>query len=140
MRSSAFFAHGEKYCHNGGMAFAHEHAIGCWLGFNFAGLFNAFSIDSGDSPRALLVIAGVGGILTIAVIGLALAGAVLAFAGAPSARNILIAAALAGFVTAMPLWVPAGVVIGAAALILGQSTDRRAAVQESRRNLLHTRA
>jgi hypothetical protein len=66
---------------------------------------------------------------------LAFAGAVLAFTGAPSARNVLIASALAGLVTAMPLWVPAGVVIGAAALILGQSSDRHAAVEDSRRNL-----
>jgi hypothetical protein len=26
----------EKYCHNGGMAFAHEHAIGCSLGVKMA--------------------------------------------------------------------------------------------------------
>jgi hypothetical protein len=89
---------------------------------DFAGLFNAFDIDSGDSPRALLVIAGVGGMLTIAVLVLAFAGAVLAFTGAPSARNILFAAALAGLVTAMPLWIPAGVVIGTSALILGHSS------------------
>ena len=54
---------------------------------DFAGLINAFNIDSGDSPRALLVIAGVGGILTIAVLALAFAGACLALAGAPSARR-----------------------------------------------------
>jgi hypothetical protein len=83
---------------------------------DFAGLFNAFNIDSGDSPRALLIIAGVGGILTIAVVALAFAGAALALTGAPSARRILIAAALGGLVTAMPLWIPAGVVIGVAAL------------------------
>jgi hypothetical protein len=90
---------------------------------DFAGVFNAFDIDSGDSPPALLVIAAVGGILTIAVIALALAGAALAFTGARSARTILVAAALAGLVTAMPLWIPAGVVIGAAALVLGASRD-----------------
>jgi hypothetical protein len=32
---------------------------------DFAGFFNAFNIDSGDSPRALLVLAGTGGILTM---------------------------------------------------------------------------
>jgi hypothetical protein len=63
---------------------------------DFAGLLNAFNIDSDDSPRALLLIAGAAGILTIAVVALAFAGAVLAFTGAPSARNILVAAALAG--------------------------------------------
>ena len=103
---------------------------------DFAGFFNVFNIDSGDSPAALLVIAGVGGILTVAVVALAFAGAVLAFSGAPSARKVLVAAALAGLVTAMPLWIPAGVVIGAAALILGQSGDHRTAFGDSRRNLL----
>ena len=73
---------------------------------DFAGFFNVFNIDSGDSPAALLVIAGVGGILTVAVVALAFAGAVLAFTGAPSARKVLVAAALAGLVTAMPLWIP----------------------------------
>ncbi len=105
---------------------------------DFAGLFNAFNIDSGDSPPALLVIAAAGGILTIADIALAFAGAALALTGAPSARKILVAAALAGLVTAMPLWIPAGVVIGAAALMLRQSRDRHAAVEDSHRNLLRT--
>jgi hypothetical protein len=104
---------------------------------DFAGLFNVFNIDSGDSPAALLVIAGVGGILTIAVVALAFAGAALALIGAASARKVLIAAALAGLVTAMPLWIPAGVVIGAAALILRHSSDHQA-VGDSRRNLLRT--
>src|SRR5436190_13235811 len=78
---------------------------------DFAGLFNAFNIDSGDSPRALVVIAGIGGILTIAVVALAFAGVALALTGAPIARSILITAALGGLVTAIPLWIPAGVVI-----------------------------
>jgi len=103
---------------------------------DFAGLFNAFNIDSGDSPRALLVIAGVGGILTIAVVALAFAGAALALTGAPIARSILIVAALAGLVTAMPLWIPAGVVIGAAALIL--DANRHAPTDKTHRNLLRT--
>jgi hypothetical protein len=105
---------------------------------DFAGLFNAFNIDSGDSPAALKVIAAVGGILTIAVVALAFAGAVLTLTGAPSARSILIAAALAGLLTAMPLWIPAGVVIGAAALILGNSSEPNALVEHSRRNLIPT--
>ena len=83
-----------------------------------AGLVDAFNIDSGDSPRALLVMAGVGGFLTIAVLAVAFAGAGLALAGAPAARPLLLAAALAGLVTAMPLWIPAGVVIGVAGLAL----------------------
>jgi hypothetical protein len=103
---------------------------------DFAGFFNVFNIDSGDSPAALPVIAAVGGILTIAVVSLAFAGAVLAYTGARSARTILIAAALAGLVTAMPLWTPAGLMIGAAALILGNSNEPNAGVEQSRRNLL----
>jgi hypothetical protein len=87
---------------------------------DFAGVINAFNIDSGDSPRALLIIAGVGGVLTILILALAFAGAILALIGAPPAQHVLIAAALAGLVTAMPLWIPAGVVIGAAAVMLGQ--------------------
>jgi hypothetical protein len=66
---------------------------------DFAGLVNAFNIDSGDSPRALRVIAGVGGTLTIGVLALAVVGAVLALAGVHEARNVLIAAAL-------PAWSP----------------------------------
>ena len=72
---------------------------------DFAGLFNAFNIDSGDSPRVLLVISAVGGVLTIAVVALAFVGSGLALAGST--------AALAGLVTAMPLWIPAGILIGA---------------------------
>jgi ABC-type siderophore export system fused ATPase/permease subunit len=86
---------------------------------DFAGLINVFQIDNGDSPQALLVIAGVGGVLTFGVLALAFAGAFLAATGARSARVTLIAAALAGLVTALPLWIPAGVLIGAAAAVLG---------------------
>jgi hypothetical protein len=93
---------------------------------DFAGLLNAFDIDSGESPRALLIIAAAAGVLTIAVLVLAFAGAALALAGASAARTVLIAAALAGLVTAMPLWIPAGVLIGAAALVLGPPGNRLA--------------
>jgi hypothetical protein len=85
---------------------------------DFAGLINVFHIDNGDSPRALLVIAGVGGTLTIGVLAFAFAGAFLAATGAASARAVLMTAALVGLVTAMPIWIPAGVLIGAAALLL----------------------
>jgi hypothetical protein len=93
---------------------------------DFAGLVNVFRIDAGDSPHALLVIAGVGGVLTLAVLALAFVGAVLALTGSPAAREVLIAAALAGLVTAMPLWLPAGVVLGAAALMLREDPEARA--------------
>jgi hypothetical protein len=102
---------------------------------DFAGLINAFDIDHGDSPPALLVMAGVGGVLTIAVLGLAFAGAGLALAGAPTARSVLIVAAIAGLVTAMPLWVPAGVVIGAAAWLLGHSGRDHVATERSSGNV-----
>jgi hypothetical protein len=103
---------------------------------DFAGLINVFNIDHGDSPHALLVIAAVGGMLTFAVLALALAGSFLAATGARSARTLLIAAALAGLVTAMPLWIPAGVLIGAAALLLGPDPDRLTPGSETNRNLL----
>jgi hypothetical protein len=86
---------------------------------DFAGVINVFHIDNGDSPRALLVIAGIGGVLTVGVLALALAGAFCAATGAASARTVLVAASLIGLVTAMPLWIPAGVLIGTAALLLG---------------------
>ena len=60
----------------------------------------------------------VGGCLTCVVIGAALAGAWLAMSGAPAARPVLLGSALAGLVTAMPLWLPTGIVLGAAALML----------------------
>jgi hypothetical protein len=105
---------------------------------DFARLTNVFDIDHGDAPRALLVMAGVGGFLTIAVLGLAFAGAGLALAGAPSARPMLLAAALAGLVTAMPLWLPAGVVIGAAAWLLGQSSTGHTSSRRPERNVWST--
>jgi hypothetical protein len=102
---------------------------------DFAGLINVFNIDHGDSPDTLLVIAAVGGILTFAVLALALAGSLLAATGARSARTLLIAAALAGLITAMPLWIPAGVLIGSAALLLGPDHDRAIPSSQTKRNL-----
>jgi hypothetical protein len=86
---------------------------------DFAGVMNVFNIDAGDTPPALRAIAGVGGVLTIGVITLAFAGATLAATGDPAARAVLLAAALIGLATAMPLWIPAAVLIGAAAVLLG---------------------
>lgn len=109
---------------------------------DFAGLINVFHIDNGAAPRALLVIAGIGGALTVGVLALALAGAFLAATGAASARTVLIAAALVGLVTAMPLWIPTGVLIGAAALLVGpprgvESDDARRKLR--RMSGVHTR-
>jgi hypothetical protein len=91
---------------------------------DFAGLINVFDIDSGDTPGALLAIAGVAGFLTIGVLAVAFVGAGLALAGASSARVVLFAAALAGLVTAMPLWVPTAIVIGAAAFVAGLGDEQ----------------
>jgi hypothetical protein len=99
---------------------------------DFAGLINVFNIDNGDSPRALLVIMGVGGALTLCVLALAFVGSFLAATGAPSARAVLIAAALAGLVTAMPLWIPAGVLIGAAAVLAAPPRDESASTGRNR--------
>lgn len=85
---------------------------------DFAGLVNVFNIQSGGSPRALVALVAAGGILTCAVLATALVGAVLAATGARRARAVLLTAAVAGFVTAMPIWLPAGVVIGAGALLI----------------------
>ena len=87
---------------------------------DFHGLINTFQIDSGGSPHALHVIVGVAGLLTIGVLVLALVGMVLALTGSPAARPVLIAAAVAGLVTALPGWVPAGIVLGSAALVIGR--------------------
>jgi hypothetical protein len=54
----------------------------------------------------------------------------------PSGRTLLIAAALAGLVTAMPLRIPAGVLIGAAALLLGPDPDCHTPGSQTNRNLL----
>src|SRR5262245_25910613 len=82
---------------------------------DFAGVVDVVGIDHGDTPDALLVAASVGGVLTAGVVLLALAGAVLAAVGAPAARGVLLTAALAGLVTATPLWlVPSGLLLGVA--------------------------
>ena len=88
---------------------------------DFAGLINVFHIDNGDSARALVVLMGIGGVLTFGVLALALVGSFLAAAGAASARTVLIVAAIVGLVTAFPLWIPSGAVIGVAALLLASA-------------------
>jgi hypothetical protein len=88
---------------------------------DFAGVMNVFGIDAGDTPRALLVIVGIAGFLTVVVLALAFAGVALTLMGSRRARGVLIVSALAGLVTAMPLWVPVAVVIGAAAFVLAPS-------------------
>ena len=86
---------------------------------DFAGLVDVFHIDAGDTPSGLRVLAAIGGVWTVAVIAVTFAGAVLAFAQAPAARVVLGAAATAGFVTALPLWLPSGILLAAAAVLAG---------------------
>jgi hypothetical protein len=93
---------------------------------DFAGAFNVFDIDNGDTPGGVVAIAAVCGVLTTFVIVLAFAGVVLTLLGASAARNTLIAAALAGLATAMPFWIPAAVILGSAALILGRRQEEQA--------------
>ena len=100
---------------------------------DFAGIVNVFNIDAGDTPHALRTLAGVGGILTFGVIALAFAGAALAATGDPAARAVLVTAALAGLATALPLWIPAGVLIGAAAVLLGHVDSGQSERDASRR-------
>jgi hypothetical protein len=94
---------------------------------DFAGALNVFNIDGDDVPSALSIMAAIGGVLTLAVISLALAGAALALVGAPSARALLVTAAIAGFVTASPVWLPAGIVLGAAAVLADHAAARAVA-------------
>jgi hypothetical protein len=96
---------------------------------DFAGVFNVFNIDSGDAPQALRVIAGIGAVLTLAVLALAFVGVALVLSGSPLARNVLIVAAVARFATAMPFWIPAGVVLGASATLLGRAQSADASVR-----------
>jgi hypothetical protein len=88
---------------------------------DFAGAFNAFNIDNGDTPPAVIALAGVCGVLTALVIVLAFVGAVLILIGSDVARTTLVTAAIAGLATAMPFWIPTGVILGSAVLVLGRS-------------------
>jgi hypothetical protein len=85
---------------------------------DFAGLLNAFDIASGDTPKALLVLAGISGVLTLFLACLTLAGAALVLAEAASASTILTVATVAGFVSATIFWIPSAACIGAAVAVL----------------------
>ena len=90
---------------------------------DFAGVVNVFRIDAGDVVPGLLLMAGVGGVLTCAVIAIALIGAVLCLVGSPAARPILLAAAIAGFGTALLPWLPNAVALGIAWYLLDESRE-----------------
>jgi hypothetical protein len=94
---------------------------------DFAGAFNVFDIDHGDSPQALLVMAAVGGVFTCVVIVVAFVGAILLFAGSDSGRPVLFGAAVAGLATAFPLWIPTAVILGVAVLISSRAARSTAA-------------
>jgi hypothetical protein len=91
---------------------------------DFAGVLNAFDIHAGDTPVGVLVLAGVSGFLTFGVLVLALWGVALTLSESPAARNVLVAAAVLGFATALVFWIPAGIMLGAAALILDDAEKR----------------
>ena len=94
---------------------------------DFAGLVNTFNIDNGDTPHAVLVTVAVAGLLTIGVIGLALAGVVLTLTNSTFAQPVLVTAAVAGLLTAMPGWIPVGILLGAAALVISRDLPTSAA-------------
>lgn len=85
---------------------------------DFAGAIDVFGIDHGDVRPGLLVVAAIGGVLTSCVVAAALVGVGLCLAGAPAARTVLVAAAFAGFATALMLWLPVALAILTAAHLL----------------------
>ena len=89
-------------------------------GLDFAGVLDIFNIDNGDTPRGVIAIVVVAAILTTGVLALACVGVALAAVGSPAARPVLVVSAVAGVVTAMPAWLPTGVLLGAAAYLLGR--------------------
>jgi hypothetical protein len=91
---------------------------------DFAGVLNAFDIHASDTPVGVLVLAGVSGFLTFGVLVLALWGVALTLTESPAARNLLVAAAVLGFATALVFWIPAGIMLGAAVLILDDAEKR----------------
>jgi hypothetical protein len=92
---------------------------------DYAGIVNVFQVDAGDSPHAVIVLAGIGGVLTLCVIATALVGAALCLAGSTAARPLLVAAAIAGFASALMFWLPSGIAIGAAAALAGPDERTR---------------
>ncbi len=92
---------------------------------DFAGILNFVNIDSGDSPTALLVIAGISGFGTLALAAVGLVGGALAFTDLVWARRLLLVAALGGIVSATIFWLAPGVALGAAAM-LAQERGRAA--------------
>lgn len=88
---------------------------------DFAGVVNVFEIDHGDVSAGLLVIAGVGGTLTALVVMIGLIGVGLCLAGSALARPLLLVAAVAGFASALLLWLPTALALGAAVHLLGRA-------------------
>jgi hypothetical protein len=96
---------------------------------DFAGVIDVFGVDAGDVRPALLAVAAIGGALTCVVVTVALVGAALCLSGSVAARTVLVAAAVAGFATALMLWLPAALAILAAAYLLD---DTQRAEEETR--------
>lgn len=94
---------------------------------DFAGLIDVFGITP-DVPRGVRVLAAVGGCLTLLNVACALLGAALAVTGSRPARPVLFATAVAGFATALMLWLPYAITLAAAASLLpgpGTTPGRR---------------
>ncbi len=90
---------------------------------DFAGILNFANVDSGDSPTALLVIAGVSGFGTLALALVGLVAGALAVTDLVWARRLLLVAALGGIVSATIFWLAPGVALGAAAVLARERAD-----------------
>ena len=94
---------------------------------DFAGLIDIFDIDDGAAPSGVVTLVVVAAVLTFAVLILACVGIVLAVTGARAARPVLLVAAVAGVVTAVAAWLPAGVLLGVAAFLVDRDDAIRPA-------------
>jgi hypothetical protein len=103
-------------------------ALGCSAGvpaalaqFDFAGVVNAFGIETDDAPAVLRVVVGISGVVTAVAIATGLIGAVLTLSNTRIATRVLAAAAIVGLFSASVLWLPAGFAITAATLMIDRA-------------------
>ena len=94
---------------------------------DFAGVINVFNIDAGDAPHAPPRDGWHRRMAHVRRARTRPRRRRLDARRRPGRADVLIAAALAGLVTAMPLWLPAGFVLGAAAVLIGDPDTGRAA-------------
>ncbi|MFN8224741.1 MAG: hypothetical protein U0R50_16020 [Gaiellales bacterium] len=88
---------------------------------DFAGVVDVFSIEHGDVAHGLIVLATIAAAATGTIVAAGLAGAALCLAGSAYARPVLTAVAIAGFATALMLWLPIALTLGAAVHLLGRA-------------------